>query len=218
MVLSLLFAQAKVGALLKICAAETRAATIDADKDVAVLRHIRLKQAAAVRTDRPGVFYLLRTGAAVLVHNDGVFFRGVEVARLHHPAVERYTIGRRKGEELFRSNLVGHALLEFGVVNERRQRLAVSIAKRRDGGCCQIRIDVEEILEIRGKSGGIRAHLRREAARFAVLFSYIYGPAQRTFSCALVVSALRCRIVAIKSRHIVIAVCQTAQLRAVKVI
>ena len=161
------------GALLEICAAEACASTIDADKDVAVLRHIRLKQAAAVRTDRPGVFYLLRTGAAVLVHNDGIFFRGVEVARLHHPAVERYAIGRRKGEELFRADLISHALLEFGVVNERRQRLAVSVAKRRDGGRCQIRIDVEEILEIRGKSGGIRAHLRREAARFTALFSYI---------------------------------------------
>jgi len=61
------------------------AAVVNAEDDVALLRHIGVPAAAA---PVPGCLHAMGVGTAVNVHDGGVFLAGVEVGRLHHAPIE----------------------------------------------------------------------------------------------------------------------------------
>ena len=64
--------------------------------DVHLVKDLSKSKSAADKSHPPRVKGFLRTWAAVLVHDDGVFLLGVEVARQNHPSVQLHAL--RRGE------------------------------------------------------------------------------------------------------------------------
>ena len=206
LVFRLFAAELQIGALLKLRTASARAASVHNDIDVALACHITFIERAAEEAEVPRVGHFLRAGAAVLVHDDGIALRGVEVARLHHPAVELHALRGGEGEKFVLREERLNALLEGGVVHERREQLAVGCgAQRSDGRQGGGGIDVHKVAQALRKDGRVGARLGGEFLLAPVLVGAIHGLAQRTFLARGVVERARLGVAAVEIGHVVAA-------------
>ena len=109
--------QLEIGAFLKVGTPRTRSAAVDAGANESLLCQIALEDASAIKAQVPRVGYFLRARSAILIHHDGIFLRSIEIAGLHHPAVELDSFGCGELEEFF---LPGHFFnfrLEVGIID-----------------------------------------------------------------------------------------------------
>ena len=198
-------AETEVGALLEFSTASTRAATIDDDGDVAELSEVAFPNATAIEARVPSVLGRLRTRAAVLVHHDGVTAIGVEIAGFHHPAVELHAFRSRKGEELLLAADLVDASFEFGVVDERSERLARSIAEGSYGRLTEGGVDVHEVAHTLSEGRVVRTAFGREALNLALLVGRVNRLAEGTLLVRSEEEAAAAFVVAVEIAHVEVA-------------
>ena len=131
LVLRLEVAETEVGAFFEIRTACARTAAVHDDTDVAILCEEGFPHTAAVESRAPSVFHFLTTGAAVLVHHDGIFALGIKIAGLHHPAIQLRAVGQCEGEEFLFHAHVLHLLAQLRIVDERFLRASRTVAQGR---------------------------------------------------------------------------------------
>ena len=107
-------AEVLVDAVHELATAGTGAASVNTGHDEAVVGEV-LHPAGL-----PGVQYGLRARAAVLVHDNGVFPRGVEVTGTHNPSVEFATV-RGHLDKFLPGQFCAQALAQRLVVGEDAQ-------------------------------------------------------------------------------------------------
>ena len=205
LVLALKVAQIEIGAFLEVGTAAARATTIHADVDIAALGHVALEHAAAEEAEVPRIGHLLRARAAILVHDDGIAARGVEILGLDHPSVELDALAGGEGKELLRAESAVDFLFQVGVVHEGGQRLARGIAEGGDGRLLGGGIDVHEILHSCAERGGVCARLLREARHLALAVGHIDLLTQGALGACGIEEAARSLVVAIEMRHFEVA-------------
>ena len=116
-------AQPSVGLFLEFLAPETRAASVGADHDIALVGQ------RVLPVERPAVAHRLRTGTRILRQQDGVALRRVEAAGLDDVGVERVAALGGEGEELLLRAVRGGQLIAQGLaVGQQADRVALAVA------------------------------------------------------------------------------------------
>ena len=123
--------QFQIGTLLKICTASTSTAIVNTYTKESLLTQILFQDGSLTRhSNIPAVSHLLITRTTILVHDDGITLRRIEVCWLYNPTIQLNTLRRCEGEEFALAQLIlREFLLKWFVVNQRRQLLADIIAK-----------------------------------------------------------------------------------------
>ena len=198
-------AQVQVGTLLESRPAATRAASVNADVDVAARGHVALVNASAEKAHVPRVGDLLRAGPGILIHDDGIAARGVEVGRLDHPSVQLGAVDGLKGEKLLLPEAALELRAELLVVDKGGEQTAVGVAQGGDGGLLGRGIDVHVVFERGGEGGIVRADGVGELANLAVLVGDVDSLAQGALLARCVVAAAGLGVVAVEVGDVVVA-------------
>ena len=121
----------------------------------------------------PGILHLLRSWTAILIHNDGILFLRIEVLGFYHPGNE---LLMRCGEndKCFLAHIIGGILrLQFLVVDERGERLALIVAERIDGRIVDVAPSQDKVFEIFREDSTIPAFIWCQAVGLAVTMVHI---------------------------------------------
>ena len=87
------FTQSQIGTLLKGSPATACTAIVHTHTDISLLGKILFQDSSvSAHADTPLVEHLLIAGTAILVHDDRVFLRWVEVLGFYHPAVQFHAL------------------------------------------------------------------------------------------------------------------------------
>ena len=109
----------------------------------------------------------------ILVHDDRIALRGIEVLRFNKPTIQHDALGGRKLEEFFLSKIIGcKFLFQFMIINQCGEYLTSRLAKCILVGIIQIAPNVDEVFEVLTEDGMIHPSLLREYLHLSALMGH----------------------------------------------